>query len=42
MPCRMDRDQCIRRHAELLTGKLDKDFYDFEGKSSEFFFLISY
>ncbi|KAL4229437.1 chitin synthase I [Mactra antiquata] len=27
---RMDRDQCIRKTAEELFGKEDKDFYDFE------------
>ncbi|XP_053409096.1 uncharacterized protein LOC123560719 isoform X2 [Mercenaria mercenaria] len=27
---RMDRDQCIRRHAEEVFQKEDKDFYDFE------------
>ncbi|XP_052242460.1 chitin synthase chs-1-like [Dreissena polymorpha] len=27
---RMDRDQNIRRNAEILTGKEDKDFYEFE------------
>ncbi|KAH3703118.1 hypothetical protein DPMN_078147 [Dreissena polymorpha] len=27
---RMDRDQNIRKNAEILTGKEDKDFYEFE------------
>ncbi|XP_053372898.1 uncharacterized protein LOC123560715 [Mercenaria mercenaria] len=27
---RMDRDQCIRRHAEEVSQEVDKDFYDFE------------
>lgn len=35
---RMDRDQNLRRHAELLTGKEDKDFYEFEGKRPVFLF----
>ncbi|XP_060583228.1 chitin synthase chs-1-like [Ruditapes philippinarum] len=27
---RMDRDQCVRKHAEQVFQKEDKDFYDFE------------
>ena len=35
----MDKDQCLRRHAELLTGTQHKEFYDFEGK---FIYLFGY
>ncbi|XP_052804939.1 uncharacterized protein LOC128234627 isoform X2 [Mya arenaria] len=27
---RMDKDQNLRRHSETISGKRDKDFYDFE------------
>jgi hypothetical protein len=27
----MDRDQCVRKHAEQVFQKKDNDFYDFEG-----------
>ncbi|KAK3584473.1 hypothetical protein CHS0354_005276 [Potamilus streckersoni] len=27
---RMDKDQSLRRHAEIISGKLDRDYYDYE------------
>jgi len=28
----MDRDQSLRRMAEVISGKQDKDYYEFEGR----------
>lgn len=29
----MDRDQSLRRMAEVISGKTDKDYYEFEGNT---------
>ena len=36
----MDRDQCLRKHAEILTGKPDSEFYDFEGSIQKEYMAI--